>query len=120
MLAFSKKIRNTVKPGAIVLLGGVLCLLIFRAFQPSIEGEREAAVLVQRLRWPENFAEARALIQQLEAIGEPSLAPLLETLESPHGDEFYILDALKGIGQPSVAPLIHFVESHESFLSFDD
>jgi hypothetical protein len=120
VLAFSKKIRNTVKPGAIVLLGGVLCLLIFRAFQPSIEGEREAAVLVQRLRWPENFAEARALIQQLEAIGEPSLAPLLETLESPHGDEFYILDALKGIGQPSVAPLIHFVESHESFLSFDD
>ena len=120
MLAISNRIRDWVKPGAIVLLGGVLCLLMYRAFQPSTEGRKEAAALVQRLKWPESFAEASELIQQLKAIGEPSIAPLLEILKSPGGDEFYIREALKEFGQPSVLPLIDFVESHESFLSVDD
>ena len=120
MLEFGRTIRDSVKRGAIILFAAGLCLFLYRTIQPPMEGQREAAALVQRLKWPENFAEARELTQQLKALGEPSLASLLETLESPHGDEFYICEALKDIGQSSVVPLIDFVESHESFLNVDD
>lgn len=68
---------------------------------------------IGKLHSPKNYAEAAEAVQALQAIGAPSVQPLLRAWGGLSVNEFYVAEALEAIGEPGVEPFVRWLEKND-------
>ena len=90
----------------------VFGIVLLASPTPKHQG-KTAKEWIGKLHSPKNYAEAAEAVQALQAIGAPSVRPLLRAWSNLSGGEFYAAEALKAIGEPGVEPLVRWLEKSD-------
>ena len=90
----------------------VVWIVFLSSPTPTYQG-KTAEEWIGKLHSPKNYAEAAEAVQALQAIGAPTVQPLLRSWSSLSGGELYADKALEAIGEPGVEPLVRWLEKSD-------
>lgn len=98
-----------------LVLGAALAVvwIVFSALPTPTHQGKTVEEWISKLHSPKDYFEAAEAIQALQAIGAPSVQPLLRAWSSLSGGELYAAEALEAIGEPGVEPLVRWVEKSD-------